>query len=499
MGHSVFTTERDSLASVLLGLLPSNVRRSVSLQSSYPRSAAGIPRPPSAGSILPPPRVFRCNRIFRRLRSSLRFWLQSWPFSLTPVKSSLSLSRQASFDRRRTAGLLPSLLRFPRSPRFSCLRKPHPLLALLLLAAALVSLWDVEFVVEIAPRGAAVVPVRAWLGHPALSTRAASVAGTAAAHSAGLAVAARARRSLDETPEAQQWRPCARMQNHPYPSLLFPPFSRHQKQWQPEPPDLWEEPPEAMQWRPCALDHPALPPPAAASAALSARPAMRKGAAGDGTAAAGGSSGSSGSGDSGGSGRREDAGPFFSVAAKGGLSQLRVAVSCLPACQLLASPFIHTPTPSWMLDILPAAIYSSVPLMKEQASSLSLLPKTLPLTHSLSLSSSHSYPFCGSGSPLSSVSPSVSPPPRPSCPLLLHPSSPLPPDLPCTPCCPPLVRLACRSKHTPPPTPRLSDMHYTSSDVELKLNTTLLLPSPSPISHVPLPTPDRPCTISLHT
>ncbi|CAI7900224.1 unnamed protein product, partial [Closterium sp. NIES-53] len=97
------------------------------------------------------------------------------------------------------------------------------------------------------------------------------------------------------------------------------------KQWQPEPPDLWEEPPEAMQWRPCALDHPALPPPAAASAALSARPAMRKGAAGDGTAAAGGSSGSSGSGDSGGSGRREDAGPFFSVAAKGGLSQLRVA------------------------------------------------------------------------------------------------------------------------------------------------------------------------------
>ncbi|CAI7779994.1 unnamed protein product [Closterium sp. NIES-54] len=509
MGHSVFTTERDSLASVLLGLLPSNVRRSVSLQSSYPRSAAGIPRPPSAGSILPPPRVFRCNRIFRRLRSSLRFWLQSWPFSLTPVKSSLSLSRQASFDRRRTAGLLPSLLRFPRSPRFSCLRKPHPLLALLLLAAALVSLWDVEFVVEIGDDrtraasstiggeqlrwrreswGAEEILAQESLRHPTSWSSGLSQGSqnTPLLRSSLLYPSLR----LDEGNRAAPMR--GRLLGLAAQSLVA-------KQWQPEPPDLWEEPPEAMQWRPCALDHPALPPPAAASAALSARPAMRKGAAGDGTAAAGGSSGSSGSGDSGGSGRREDAGPFFSVAAKGGLSQLRVAVSCLPACQLLASPFIHTPTPSWMLDILPAAIYSSVPLMKEQASSLSLLPKTLPLTHSLSLSSSHSYPFCGSGSPLSSVSPSVSPPPRPSCPLLLHPSSPLPPDLPCTPCCPPLVRLACRSKHTPPPTPRLSDMHYTSSDVELKLNTTLLLPSPSPISHVPLPTPDRPCTISLHT
>ncbi|CAI5458931.1 unnamed protein product [Closterium sp. Yama58-4] len=60
------------------------------------------------------------------------------------------------------------------------------------------------------------------------------------------------------------------------------------KQWQREPLDLWEEPAEAQQWRPCALAHPAPPPPATAA-------------------------------------DREDVGPFFSVAAKGGFSQLRVA------------------------------------------------------------------------------------------------------------------------------------------------------------------------------
>ncbi|CAI5493397.1 unnamed protein product [Closterium sp. Naga37s-1] len=370
MGHSVFTTERDSLSSVLLGLLPSNVRRSVSLQSSYPRSAAGIPRPPSAGSILPPPRVLRCNRILRRLRSSLRFWLQSWPFSFTPVKSSLSLSRQPSFDRRRTAGLFPL---FSRSPRFSCLRRPHPLLALLLLAAALVSLWDVEFVVEIGDDrtraasstiggdhlrrrgreswGAEEILAQENLRHSTLWSSASSSSGSASRDNCGSSP----QRRTSGNEHSPRGAPVAMNTPPLHPSL--PPFPRfsHQtpfrpirssgsasrqtlvvratipvvweeapeKQWQREPPDLWEEPPEALQWRPCALGDSSLSAPAGSAATHSASHIPRRGAGSDGAAAAGGGSRSS-NGDSS-SGGRADAGPFFSVAAKGGLSQLRVA------------------------------------------------------------------------------------------------------------------------------------------------------------------------------
>ncbi|CAI5530572.1 unnamed protein product [Closterium sp. Naga37s-1] len=419
MEHSVFITKRDSLASVLLGLLPSNVRRSVSSQSSYPRSAAGIPRPPSAGSIFPPPRVLRCNRVLRRLRSSLRFWLQSWPFSFTPVKSSLSLSRQPSFDRRRTAGLSPFL---PRFPRFSCLRKPHPLLALLLLAAALVSLWDVEFVVEIGDdrtraasgtiggehlrrrgreswgaeeiftgeglrhptswssassshaslrssllypslrldEGNRAAPMRGrLLGLAAQSLVAVSVRGgegggggkvvgkggkpPEAQQSSGSASRGNCGRSLQRRTSGNEHSPSSPLTPSVSPFLPPTPILPHQKQWQREPPDLWEEPPEALQWRPCALGDSSLSAPSGTAATHSASRSPTRGAGSDGTAAAGGSSGSSSSDSSG--GKREDAGPFFSVAAKGGLSQLRVAVSvCLPACHLLASPFIH-PTP----------------------------------------------------------------------------------------------------------------------------------------------------------
>ncbi|CAI5958947.1 unnamed protein product [Closterium sp. NIES-64] len=332
MGHSVFTTERDSLSSVLLGLLPSNVRRSVSLQSSYPLSAAGIPRPPSAGSILPPPRVLRCNRILRRLRSSLRFWLQSWPFSFTPVKSSLSLSRQPSFDRRRTAGLFPLFPRFSRFSRFSCLRRSHPLLALLLLAAALVSLWDVEFVVEI--------EAVAWQpGSPGLCGETSSQ---------GTPVTILYFHSRSSFPHLPSLPPALSR------SLHFPPFPRHPipleavaaraaitKQWQREPPGLWEEPPEALQWRPCALADSSLSAPAASAATHSASHIPRRGAGSDGAAAAGGGSRSS-NGDSS-SGGRADAGPFFSVAAKGGLSQLRVATCNAAAVALYLNATLLLP------------------------------------------------------------------------------------------------------------------------------------------------------------
>ncbi|GJP50871.1 hypothetical protein CLOM_g10025 [Closterium sp. NIES-68] len=355
MAHSLLTSERDSLSSVLLGLLPSNVRQSVySRSSSSARSSsAAIPRPPSAGSIAPPRRVLRCNRIFRRLRSSLWFWLQSWPFtgpaslpssssSLRPVSSASSTSalpvgsspsRQGSFDRR-------SARFFPRSPAgFSCLRKPHPLVALLLLALALISLWDVEFVVEIgdarSSRQAAAREEKnpnayerrgRWgfgeesLRHPTSWSSSSSFHGSSAPLLSQNSPLLYPSLALDQGNHvAAPMR--ARLLGLAAQSLV-------EKQWQPEPHDLWEEPPEALQWRPCALGDSssssrhgtrgALDPPARGSANASKEGAASAGSAGSG----GGGSSSRGSS----SGEWEGVGPFFSVAAKGGLSQLRVAI-----------------------------------------------------------------------------------------------------------------------------------------------------------------------------